>query len=243
MKPARRVVTRSPHRMVGMVFCPWLQDEPIEHESMLERHFIMAALSIPGLRHIQHQPFKLHLDVPAESETAAGTAAAADTAEESDASTYVPDFLLRFECGHDAIIEVKPKVFLQKSAPKLRAAAAELRARGHSFFVFSDEDLERLGGSVQAVLSRRSSRLTPETSRIRAALEEIERQPNGTTAANLCALADATLSDVAWLVARGRAWAKTPFSLAPQSHIHPLSFMEGRHATLRVGDWLGIASW
>jgi hypothetical protein len=229
--------------MVGMVCCPWLQDQPIEHESMLERHFIMAALSIPGLRHIQHQPFKLHLDVPTQINAGASTSASAGTAEESDPSTYVPDFLLRFECGHAAIVEVKPKVFLKKSSPKLRAAAAELRARRHSFFVFSDEDLDRLGGSVHAVLSRRSSRLAPETRRIRAALEEIERQPKGTTAAHLCSVADVTLNDVAWLIARGRAWAKTPFHLTPQSRIHPLSSTEVRNAALRVGDWLGIAPW
>lgn len=210
---------------------------------MLERHFIMAALSIPGLRHIQHQPFKLYLDVAADPKTAALIPTSADTAEEPEARTYVPDFLLRFECGHAAIIEVKPKIFLKKSAPKLRAAATELRARGHSFFVFSDEDLERLGGSVQAVLSRRSSRLAPEARRIRAALEEIERQPKGATADHLCALAEVTLDDVAWLVARGRAWAKTPFSLTAQSRIHPLSSKEDHHATLRVGDWLGIAPW
>ena len=90
MKPARPVVTRSPHRMVGMVCCPWLQDQPIEHESMLERHFIMAALSIPGLRHIQHQPFKLHLDVPQDGRAAAEALASGDPDEESDRSTYVP---------------------------------------------------------------------------------------------------------------------------------------------------------
>lgn len=40
MSSARKVVTRSPKRTVGLINCRWFQDKPIEHESRLEKHFV-----------------------------------------------------------------------------------------------------------------------------------------------------------------------------------------------------------
>lgn len=43
----RKVVTRSPHWEVGVVNPVWLLDHAVEHESHLERRFIMVALTCP----------------------------------------------------------------------------------------------------------------------------------------------------------------------------------------------------
>lgn len=87
MPAARKVVTRSPKRTVGLINCRWFQNQPIEHESRLEKHFVYRALLCPGLSKIQHQPFRLQL--------------------EKSGKYYTPDFLLFFTDGSHIVVEVK----------------------------------------------------------------------------------------------------------------------------------------
>ena len=47
MNPARSVVTRSPHRRVGYIPCPWLQGHHVAYESLLECRFVRIALLYP----------------------------------------------------------------------------------------------------------------------------------------------------------------------------------------------------
>ena len=61
MQAARKVVTRSPHRRVGLIACPWFQSTPIEYESLLERDFVRLALLDLEISSIAHQPFSLDL--------------------------------------------------------------------------------------------------------------------------------------------------------------------------------------
>jgi hypothetical protein len=49
---SRKVVTRAPHREVGVVNAGWLLNHPVEHESHLERRFVMVALSCPVATHL-----------------------------------------------------------------------------------------------------------------------------------------------------------------------------------------------
>ena len=58
---ARKIVSRSPHREVVVVNAAWLLDHPVEHESHLERRFIIAALACPVVTDIVHQPFTMPL--------------------------------------------------------------------------------------------------------------------------------------------------------------------------------------
>lgn len=57
MPAARKVVTRAPHRRVGLIACPWFQPNTIEYESLLERDFVRLALLDPDVSSISHQPF------------------------------------------------------------------------------------------------------------------------------------------------------------------------------------------
>ena len=61
--PSRRVVTRSPHRRVGHVSCPWFQEDQVDWESLFEKGFIHIALLCPGLVELRFQPFKLELPI------------------------------------------------------------------------------------------------------------------------------------------------------------------------------------
>ena len=59
---SRKVVTRAPHREVGVVNPAWLLDHSVHHESHLERRFIMVALACPVVSDIVHQPFTMDLN-------------------------------------------------------------------------------------------------------------------------------------------------------------------------------------
>lgn len=120
MEPARRIVTRSPHRRVGYISCPWLQGHHIEYESLLECRFARIALLYPPLREIFHQPFRLDL---------------------GELGTYTPDYLLRCASHDDIVVEVKPWKFVGAHAAKLRAAQTFIGKRGLSFFVCTEREI------------------------------------------------------------------------------------------------------
>lgn len=232
MKPARRVVTRSPHRMVGRVCCPWLQTDPIEHETMLEHRFIVIALALPGLRRIRHQPFRLTLP-PSET---------GPTGDARD-PTYVPDFLLEFDNDDQVVVEVKPAVFVAKAESKLKAAADVLRPRGHAFFVVTDLALDAITGEHEATCTKRRARQLHRTPDIEAALAAVERHPDGVPAGHLCDVAAISIDLIRSLVARGELHADTPFAVSASTVVQPLSSQEARHGAIRVANWLGIAAW
>ena len=41
----RKIVKRAPHREVGVINAAWLLNHPVEHESHLERRFVITALA------------------------------------------------------------------------------------------------------------------------------------------------------------------------------------------------------
>ncbi len=81
----RKVVTRAPHREVGVVNPAWLLDHAVEHESHLERRFIMVALACPVVLDIVHQPLQLTLVV--------------DSGQGPTERKYTPDFRLTLADG------------------------------------------------------------------------------------------------------------------------------------------------
>jgi hypothetical protein len=120
--PGRKVVTRSPHRRVGYISCPWFQDEQIEYESLLEQGFIRIALLCPDLVRIKDQPFKLVLP---------------------GGLHYTPDLLLTFADSTQLVVEVKPNVHVPRHIDKLTAAREILRERGYHFLVCTERDIDR----------------------------------------------------------------------------------------------------
>lgn len=139
----RKVVTRAPHREVGIVNAGWLLDHPVQHESHLERRFIIAALSCPVVCDIQHQPMTLRI---------------------LDSSSikprrYTPDFLVTFLDGSSVVVEVKPKKNLNKHAQRLQAAEHLLQEQGQRFFIATDEHIDGGGLSGRAMLLMRYGRM------------------------------------------------------------------------------------
>ena len=138
---ARKIVSRSPHREVGVVNAAWLLDHPVEHESHLERRFIIAALACPVVTDIVHQPFTMPLAYGEGDEK------------------YTPDFKITFADGGVVIVEVKPKVFISKHADKLRRAEEQMRADGLRFVVVTDEQIDGQALAARAMLLLRYGRL------------------------------------------------------------------------------------
>jgi len=228
MKPARRVVTTSPSQNVGVVCCPWLQAEPIEHESITERWFLLIAVLLPRLQRIAHQPFRLEL--PSMED---GTADA----------TYVPDFLLQFESGESVVVEVKPEKFLPKHLAKLTAAAEVLRAQGQAFFVVTDKDLRSTLSMPDAVHIRRIAKGHVSDEEVERALAALSAYPGYLTAGELSARAGVGLHVVGWLVSRGRVGTKVPDIVDDATLVIDLAKEEDSHAALSVGRWFATAPW
>lgn len=227
MKAARAVVTGSPHRMVGRVACPWLQDTPIEHESMLERTFLLAAISLPRLRRIQHQPFQLNLQLEADLRP----------------TTYVPDFALNFDCGSTAIVEVKHRTFVRKALPKLRAAAKVLAAQGHAFFLVTDIELRSLGEPSSIALLKRLARLPVLPAEAAAILRVAEQFPDGIPVGELAQRASVDSIAIRRLISRGRLWCESPIATDDSMVVQPLSTQEAHHAEVLIARRFGTAPW
>lgn len=121
MKPARKVVTRSPHRRVGYIPCSWLQPDHIAYESLLEASFVRIALLCPHLQRIRHQPLRLELG--------------------DKLGTYTPDFLLRCHGLKYLVVEVKPSDHIAKHQETLNAAKEKLHELGYEFIICTEQNI------------------------------------------------------------------------------------------------------
>lgn len=122
MKQVRKLVHRSPHRRVGYVVCIYVQSEPIEYESRLERDFVRIALLHPSIRRIVAQP--IQIEIPG-------------------LGRYTPDYLLLDKNANKYIVEVKSSVFVDKYAEKLSAAKYEFDQIGMKFILTTDQQIEQ----------------------------------------------------------------------------------------------------
>ncbi len=140
---SRKVVTRSPHREVGVINAGWLLDHPVEHESQLERRFVIGALSCPVVRDIIHQPFTIPLDAIAAP----------------NGPRYTPDFKIVFRDGSALIAEVKPEKKAAELKPRLDLIRRCLAAEGLRFLIATDELIDANKLSARALLLMRYGRL------------------------------------------------------------------------------------
>lgn len=150
MKPSKRkVVTRSPAHTVRLISLPHLQPEPVgvEADSSLERDFVHLAALFPWLRSIQHQPFLLELE----------------------SGSYTPDFLLAFQDGSRAVVEVKPKALLNPHLRKLAEAEKRLLDHGLYFFIALDVHIQKDGRSERALRIRRYGKSRMDAEQIQRA--------------------------------------------------------------------------
>lgn len=142
MSNAREVVSRAPHREVGIVNAGWVLDHPVQHESHLERRFIMVALACPVVTDIIDQPESYEVEFSGGSK-----------------HTYTPDFEVRFQDGTSVIFEVKPRVFLEKSKEVLDAAARLFLEKGLNYEIVTDREIDGKALGCRALLLMRYGRL------------------------------------------------------------------------------------
>lgn len=160
LQPARKVVTRSPKRNVGLVNCPWFQSQPIEHESRLEKHFVLRALLSPIAKSIVHQPFELSL---------------------GGKERYIPDFLLSFRNEQRVVVEVKRAERIKALKERLDRIAARLAEDGLTYFVVHQGQIEGARRAERAALVRRYAMLQVEGKKLDAAVRLVHSKPEGTS--------------------------------------------------------------
>ena len=219
MKPPRKIVTRSPHRRVGYVPCPWLQQDHVAYESLLEASFIRIALLCPNLQQLSHQPFRLEL---------------------GELGTYTPDFLLKCYGFENLVVEVKPSAHIAKHAEKLRAASQILNEKGCQFLlcteleIYADERAER---AAQILRPTRSVLPAKMVSQIADRLPELIYP---ISADALAAKLGVSLQQVLYLV--GRRYLQAPSDLHTDELYYTANEEIGNgHFSART--WLGSAAW
>jgi hypothetical protein len=183
-KPARKVVTRSPHRPVGIVACSWIQDYAIEYESQLERRFIHQILILPFVRRVLHQPFKLGYQV------------------DGKLHTYIPDFLIQLSDDTKLVIEVKPRKFVKKHLIKLTAAEEILSTHGIRFLVITDEEIDDGVKSINVSLILRYARGSISEQTQQQCLNILRNAKIPLSISELKATTNATEGDILYLAGR-----------------------------------------
>lgn len=196
----RKVVTRSPHREVGIVNASWLLDHGVEHESHLERRFIIVALACPVVTDITHQPFEIFLGP-------------------DKTHRYTPDFLVTFANGDKVVIEVKPRVFVKDHKARLEAAKGALAAMGFRFLVVTDKEIDAHGLSSRALLLMRYGRLFIGEMEALTCRKILEKTFKGN--ASVKQLVDQGVSEeTLWnLVARHQFRTPSPINLSPNQTV------------------------
>lgn len=168
MKPARKVVTRSPHREVGYLAGASVGEAEVEHESHLEKSFAVLAVVSGVVRGLESQPFKIIWTDPNGSE-----------------HLYTPDYRVTLTDGTEVIVELKPARFIDKHRVLFDEAAKQLRAADVPFFVLTDEHLQREHGDIAQLWRRYRHSQLPEHEVAQAlalahqgiTLGDIERSP------------------------------------------------------------------
>lgn len=157
----RKVVKRAPHREVGVINAAWLLDHAVEHESHLERRFVIAALACPVVKDIIHQPLTLSLSGGKERER------------------YTPDFKIVFNDGGSVIVEVKPEVFVQQHKERHARAERQLQADGQRFLVITDTLIDKQALAARALLLMRYGRLRFTDEEALECMQAMRRVCNG----------------------------------------------------------------
>lgn len=183
--PSRKVVTRSPHRSVGIIACSWIQDEAIEYESQLERRFLQRALLFPYLKKVLHQPFTIPFP------------------DKGTRDSYTPDFLLIFKDESKIVIEIKPSIFVAKYSEKFAAANAFLDKHNYPFYVITDKHIDVENYAYNAALLLRYARGSISELNRRNCLEAFKTLDVEMSIGQLIERASVSFEDILYLAGRG----------------------------------------
>lgn len=218
---ARKVVTRSPKRTVGRINCRWFQDEPIEHESRLEKRFLLRAILFPSLAHIQHQPFKLSL---------------------GGREHYTPDFLLTFSNGEQCVVEVKRAERIKELISRFDRIAQRLAEDQRRFFVIHNGQIEGQLRAHRAGLLRRYATMLLPSSILQAVQLLVEKHAKGVSIKTLMDQTGASPIQLYALVARRVVTVSPGLLLSEDDLLFPVN-KEVQHGADQFGNWFGCAPW
>ncbi|MDP3272548.1 TnsA endonuclease N-terminal domain-containing protein [Limnobacter sp.] len=222
MQAARSVVTRSPKRNVGLINCAWFQNYPIEHESRLEKHFVILALLCPGLIEVRHQPFRIQLSTPRQS--------------------YTPDFLLTFPGGQSLVVEVKRSERIKELISRFDEISKQIAAEGMTFFVVHQGQIEGDLRAHRARLVRRYAmhKVTPET--ITKVVAFVEKHAHGVTIKKLMETLKLSDAQLYQMIATRQIATDRKLHLSPDDLVYPIT-KEITDAAAHFGAWFGCSPW
>jgi hypothetical protein len=222
MPASRQVVTRSPKRNVGLINCPWFQDRPIEHESRLEKHFVLRAMLFPSVQRIQHQPFSLEL------------------AEHGH--RYTPDFLLIFDTGERLVVEVKRSERIKNLIDRFDEITRLCRQKGLSFCVAHEKQIEPDRIAQRSSLVRRYAmhRCSPEL--VARTLAHLDTCPDGQTIGELKKALSITQEEVLALIGRRQVFINKEVRIHDDGQVFAIK-KESSNAAIQFGSWFGCAPW
>jgi len=217
---ARKVVTRSPKRTVGRINCRWFQDEPIEHESRLEKRFLLRSILYPSLAHIQHQPFRVSL---------------------GGREHYTPDFLLTFTNGDRCVVEVKRAEKVKELISRFDQIAQRLAEEQLRFFVIHNGQIEGQLRAHRAGLLRRYATMPLPASIHQAVQLLVEKHAKGIPIKTVMDHTGAKSIQLYALVARRVVTVSAGLLLSEDDLLFPID-KELAHAD-QFGNWFGCAPW
>ncbi len=222
MPAARKVVTRSPKRNVGLVNCPWFQDRPIEHESRLEKHFVLRAMLFPGLKSIQHQPFQMPL--------------------EHQGTRYTPDFLLSFTTGEGLVFEVKRSERIKAQKKRFDEITALCNQNSLQFFVVHQGQIEGQRRAERAGLIRRYAMLAPDNLVGRQVAEYVIERGKGVAIKDLKKKFQVSQEQLLGMVAHRHIALNRSLLISDDDLLFP-PHLEIKNASIQFGSWFGCAPW
>lgn len=222
MPAVRKVVTRSPKRSVGLINCPWFQDKPIEHESRLEKHFVLRAMLFPGLKSIQHQPFHMSLA--------------------QHGKRYTPDFLLTFDNGERLVFEVKRSERVKAGKDRFNEIASQCSHAGLRFFVVHQGQIEGQRKAERAAVIRRYAMHDVHPLLAQEMVRYVRQRDKGVSIKKLKKQFDASQEAVFALVANRRIALGRDLLVSDEDLLFPVN-QEIQNASVQFGSWFGCASW
>lgn len=219
----RKVVTRSPHRRVGIIPCPWLQSTPVEYESLLERDFVRLALFSPGLIAVYSQPFKIDL---------------------GEVGTYTPDFLLSYPQSMRLVVEVKPNEFSksEKNQKLFAAVAQRLQENGFEFCIATDARIRKRDRHENAAVLLRYARSHFVSADVQRALAYAHANPEGISIEEVCVKARVRKELILHLIGQRKLSLNRNLDFSSKQIVRLISKGDG-HGNLHPAAWLNCENW
>jgi len=219
--PARRVVTRAPHKTVRVLNLGGCLSAPVECESSFERDFVYRAALCPTVVHIAHQPFSLR---------------------SKGGRSYTPDFLVRHSDGAEVVVEVKPTSRVAGYRTVFDEASTQLNERGMGFLVLTEDQLRRNKAHRRAALILRYRKTAPSRPSCDAVLELLRQAGVGLRLADLVTGSRQEQEVVLHLAATKAVYLSPDLPLDDDSIVTLNIDSEQRNA-IRTESWFDAEGW